>query len=542
MQNETPKPPKKKKNLGGRPTKFKADLIPKTAVLYAEGKTDREICDIIGICPSTLTNWKGRYPEFLASLKENKEKADSLVEASLFRRATGYYHVEEKIFFGFGVVTRVETVKHYPPDTSACIFWLKNRKPKEWRELSVIETKPPTPEGLQKKPFEQFCLDAGYPAPYPKQIEMMNFGINEPGAHMILGSRGYGKTDYVVILGAAYAIYLNDQFRCLLVTKSEERNTAMLEEMAKALESNGVALEKHNASCIRVKGLHGKDNSVSAITIGTASMRGRHPDLVMMDDPVTEEDASEAVRKKAQRVYNELSKLCPNVLIIGQPVHKWDLYESLRPILKKMEVPHGSIPELDHDLEAQRLAGVSEESIQASYFLKVISESASPLEAVKYIDDFPKGDSVAFIDPSFEGGDFTALSIVRAHFDGVAVKGKVYKKAWNHCLEEMAAEMVACGVRKLCFETNALGDQPLIMLRELLPGVGVVGKKSTGHKHSRIMAAGVFAHLIHLAKTSDRIYIEQTVKYEYGAKNDDAPDSLASALEWIGLIRGKTKA
>jgi hypothetical protein len=69
--------------------------------------------------------------------------------------------------------------------------------------------------------------------------------------------------------------------------------------------------------------------------------------------------------------------------------------------------------------------------------------------------------------------------------------------------------------------------------------VGVVGKKSLGNKHARIMAAGPFSKSIHLAKNSDPIYIAQIVKYEYGAKNDDAPDSLASALEWIGLIRGK---
>jgi hypothetical protein len=50
-------------------------------------------------------------------------------------------------------------------------------------------------------------------------------------------------------------------------------------------------------------------------------------------------------------------------------------------------VPHSSIPELDHDSEAQRLPGVSEDSIQASYFL--ISESTSPLDKVEYIDRSP---------------------------------------------------------------------------------------------------------------------------------------------------------
>lgn len=391
-----------------------------------------------------------------------------------------------------------------------------------------------------KVDFPTFCERAGYPKPFPRQSEMMEFGIFEPGAKMILGARGYGKTDYVVILGMAYSIYLDPQISFLLVTKSNERNGAILAEAAKALRANGVELERESTSVVRVPELRGKDHSISAITIGSSSIRGRHPKKIIMDDPVTEDDVSEATRKKVQRVYNELSKLSEDILIIGQPVHKFDLYETLRPLLNRMEVPHGEIPQLDHDLDAQRAAGVSEDSIQASYFLKVISETGYPLENVKFIEDFPTGESaVAFIDPSFEGGDYTALSIVKAYFEGVAVKGRCFKRAWYNCLDDIAKELIACNVKRVCFETNALGDQPVAMLRDLLDGIGVVGKKSTGHKHSRILQAGAFSPLIHIAKTSDRIYIDQTTKYEYGAKNDDAPDSLASALEWIGLVRGK---
>ncbi len=399
--------------------------------------------------------------------------------------------------------------------------------------------------------FPDFVVNAGYKPPYPLQVEMKEFGIDQPGAKLLLGARGYGKTDYVVILGVAYSLYLDQtaariearqpEQSFLLVTKSDERNASILTEIAKAAAANGVLFEKQSNKAIRVKGLQGKDHSVSAITIGSSSIRGRHPKKIIMDDPVTEEDQSEATRKQAERVYNELSKLTSDVLIIGQPVHKFDLYEKLRPLLNKLEVCHGEIPELDHDLEAQRLAGVSEESIQASYFLKVISEAGNPLENVSFIKEFPKGDSsIAFIDPSFEGGDFTALTILKKYMDGVVVFGKVWKRAWYNCMDDMSAAMVKCGVQRVCFETNALGDQPVIMLRELMDGVGVVGKKSTGHKHSRISAAGPFAKSIHIAETSDRLYIEQIVKYEYGAKNDDAPDSLASALEWVGLIRGRT--
>jgi hypothetical protein len=133
------------------------------------------------------------------------------------------------------------------------------------------------------------------------------------------------------------------------------------------------------------------------------------------------------------------------------------------------------------------------------------------------------------------------MSIGRQHFEGVAIQGHAWKKSWEDCLPEIMRACQAFEVKKLCFETNSLGLMPLKILREALSelGVSVVGRDSTGFKHSRIMAAGTFAHMIHLAKTSDRIYVQQTTKYEYGSKFDDAPDSLASLLEWIGLIRGK---
>lgn len=537
---------KKKKKPRGKPSKLTPKNVDTALKLAKKGVLDKDIAQVIGIHPQNFSAWKGSYSEFADALVEAREAPTKLIETALFRSAVGYTHNDEKIFVSkHGKVTRVPTIKHYAPNPTSMLFWLKNKAPKVWREMQDGATAPgDASKDIFPVSFERFCEKAGYPKPFPKQIEMHQFAMKETVARLLLGSRGYGKTDYVVILGIAYEIYLDPQYSSLLVTKSEERNSAILDEIAKALTANGVSFEKKNASCIRVRGLHGKDHSVSSVTIGASSIRGRHPDLVVMDDPVTEEDVSEATRKKVQRVYNELSKLCSNILVIGQPVHKFDLYETLRPLLKKMEVPHGSIPELDHDLEAQRLAGVSEESIQASYFLKVISEVGYPLEKCKQdLDELPAGDCVAFIDPSFEGGDYTALSIVKSHFEGVAVQGHVYKRAWYDCIDEMAKRLEAAGVRRVCFETNSLGDQPVTMLRDVLPhSIGVVGKRSSGHKHSRIVAAGAFAPMIHIAKTSDRLYIDQVTKYEYGAKNDDAPDSLASALEWIGLIRGKTTA
>lgn len=390
--------------------------------------------------------------------------------------------------------------------------------------------------------FSEFCIQAGYPPPYSKQCEMQAFAITDadsPG--LLLGARKYGKTDYVTILGVAYSIYLDPENDSnLIITKSKVRNTAIIYEIAQALKANGVALEKENSSVIRVVGCKGKDHSCEAITIRT-SFRGRHPKRIIMDDPVTEEDVSAAQRELVERKYSEAYKLCKNLTIIGQPAHAFDLYAKLRPALKrKMEVPWGTIPELDEDLEAMKLAGIDSGSIEMSYHLRVPVTGNMPFGNIKYIDNFHNGDAVAFIDPS-DGGDYTAVSIVKGFMNGVMVQGRAWKLPWYHCLEEMLKEFKLRGVRRICFETNHSGTQPLDQLRTVFAplGIGVVGAHSDTNKHATIMNAGSFAPLIHLSKESDQVYTGQVVQYEYGAEYDDAPDSLARCLVWLGLVKAK---
>jgi hypothetical protein len=145
---------------------------------------------------------------------------------------------------------------------------------------------------------------------------------------------------------------------------------------------------------------------------------------------------------------------------------------------------------------------------------------------------------VAFIDPS-EGGDYCAMTILRGHMGGVAVAGFIWKRSWHHCLEEFQKKFTAFGVKKLKFETNSTGDSAIDVLRAHFKSIGIVGHRTTTNKHARIMAAAPYSEFIHLAKESDKLYVDQVMQYEYKAKFDDAPDSLASCLEWVGLIKVK---
>lgn len=103
------------------------------------GATDKELADFFGVSEPTLNTWKRLHPEFLESLKEGKSAADAEVADRLYQRALGYSHPEDRILQHNGVPVVVPTVKHYPPDTVACIFWLKNRRPDLWREKVNLE-------------------------------------------------------------------------------------------------------------------------------------------------------------------------------------------------------------------------------------------------------------------------------------------------------------------------------------------------------------------------------------------------------------------
>ena len=93
-----------------------------------------------GVSVVTIDSWKIKYPEFLGSLKVSKEEADNGVERSLYARATGYTYDAVKIFHTKdGKVIKVPYTEHVPPDVTACIFWLKNRRKDRWRDVKNID-------------------------------------------------------------------------------------------------------------------------------------------------------------------------------------------------------------------------------------------------------------------------------------------------------------------------------------------------------------------------------------------------------------------
>jgi len=109
-----------------------------------DGLTDKQIAYNIGITEQTLNVWKNKYPSLFESLKRGKEVVDRQVENALLKRALGYEYEEVKTYIeetdGKKKKKIEKTTKQVVPDTTAQIFWLKNRKPVEWRDRREIDT------------------------------------------------------------------------------------------------------------------------------------------------------------------------------------------------------------------------------------------------------------------------------------------------------------------------------------------------------------------------------------------------------------------
>jgi hypothetical protein len=101
-------------NKPGQPTLYKEEYNEQVVKLCLLGSTDEEIADFFNVCVATIYNWKLIHPEFLEAIKKGKQKADSDVAKSLYQKAL-------------------------EGDSTAMIFWLKNRKPDKWRDKQEIK-------------------------------------------------------------------------------------------------------------------------------------------------------------------------------------------------------------------------------------------------------------------------------------------------------------------------------------------------------------------------------------------------------------------
>lgn len=122
------------KKKEGRPTKFDPSMCDLARKYCLLGATNPELAEFFEVAESTISKWLAEIPQFSEAVKSGRAQADAEVGAKLFHRATGYEHPDTHISNYQGQITETPITKHYAPDTTAAIFWLKNRRPDLWRD------------------------------------------------------------------------------------------------------------------------------------------------------------------------------------------------------------------------------------------------------------------------------------------------------------------------------------------------------------------------------------------------------------------------
>lgn len=127
------------KHAGGRPSKYKEGFADQARKLCLLGATDSDLASFFEVNEDTINEWKKVHLEFSESLKAGKDLADATVADRLYKRATGYEHADVDIKVVAGQIVQTGLIKHYPPDTPAAIFWLKNRQKDKWRDRQEVD-------------------------------------------------------------------------------------------------------------------------------------------------------------------------------------------------------------------------------------------------------------------------------------------------------------------------------------------------------------------------------------------------------------------
>lgn len=411
-------------------------------------------------------------------------------------------------------------------------------------------------EIFNKISIDQFAINAGFNALEDFQKEQYSF-VHENGTEprLFLGCRGTGKSINATVIGSAYKIYLNPSYTIAIITKEAKRSAELVRAIGMCLESNGIELEENNGIKInrkdKPKGI--TQANVKGLALGGRGFRGLHPDLIILDDPVTELDAWSATeRLRVKDKWDEIMKLNSNVAVIGQPVSNKDLYSVLRNIIITYEQTWDMIPDkffgtmYKPNLDKLRLT-VSERTIQMSYFLTVPDDPSLAYAKIQTVN-YCCSENVMFIDPSSGKGDYTGISIGGV-FMGTrkfVTLGFMFQEAWFDLLPTIEMLIHKFNVTALHVEINGVGaGMPEMLYKAGIPCTPVC---TTENKHHKIISFADQVPNMALCKLTSEVindggileanslFIDNVKNYTYDAKHDDGIDSMVSLIkEGFGL-------
>jgi hypothetical protein len=156
----------------GRPALYKTEFAAQAFELCLAGATNRDLADAFEVGHSTIDNWLQKHPEFSQSVKRGRDLADGRVAHGLYSRAIGYTYETTRAVLHRGELITVPHTVHKPPDVRACTFWLRNRRPQQWRDgPKPVDDEGPDLSAALNEAFERARLAAAAEAAGSTSVE-----------------------------------------------------------------------------------------------------------------------------------------------------------------------------------------------------------------------------------------------------------------------------------------------------------------------------------------------------------------------------------
>lgn len=122
-------------------TKWSPDKIEEGYNMALLGYSDSDMAKVWGVAHQTVDLWKRMYPDFQKSLRDGKAPANARVVAALYKKATGFFEMEEVVKIYRGKAVKMKVRKFFPPDTEAIKYFLSSREREKWsHRLDVTNT------------------------------------------------------------------------------------------------------------------------------------------------------------------------------------------------------------------------------------------------------------------------------------------------------------------------------------------------------------------------------------------------------------------
>ena len=165
----------------GRPSLYKPEFAEQAFELCLAGATNRDLADAFEVGHSTIDNWLQKHPEFAQSVKRGRVLADGAVARGLYSRAIGYSYETTRVVFNQGEPVILRQTVHKPPDVRAAIFWLRNRRPQQWRDGQ----KPVEDDGPGWSALAEASSERASPARPKLQDELRRGPFQRKGSRML---------------------------------------------------------------------------------------------------------------------------------------------------------------------------------------------------------------------------------------------------------------------------------------------------------------------------------------------------------------------